>query len=475
MAELPESVWFETIGQLGARLRAREFSAVELTRACLERLNRLGPRLNALSLALPERALRAAREADDVIKRGRTRNALLGIPCGVKDLLALAGHPTTWGAKPYAGQVFNEDATVVRKLDRAGAVIAAKLAMVELAGGGGYRYPAASLTGPGLNPWDRTRWAGGSSSGSGAAVAAGLFPYAIGSETNGSILTPAAFCGVTGLRPTYGLVSRAGAMALSWTMDKIGPLARSAEDCARVLAEISGADDADPASARKRFFFSPQYTQPFAALRLGFAAADFSDRLPEPLRAPLSAAFEVFKSMGYQLTESSLPDYPYGAVSSAVIGAEGSTVFAGLIESGKVDELADARQIAGLKAGLETGARDYLHAMRLRTLMQQSLRELFAKVDLIVAPARYSVASKISDPLDRSSGARPAGAPPGFRDLVTAGNLAGLPALALPAGFAEGLPVSICLVGRPFAENTLLAAGLEFQRRTDWHRRQPPG
>src|SRR5579859_2181957 len=242
MPELSEELFFSTIAEWNAKLKAKEVSAVELARAFAARLERLGPRFNALALALTERAVKKAKSADDDIKRDRFRSPLLGIPFGAKDLLSLAGVPTTWGAKPYAAQVFDYDATVLQKLDKVGAVLIGKLSMVELAGGGGYRFPAASLFGPGINPWDRSRWSGGSSSGSGSAVAAGLVPFAIGSETSGSILTPSAFCGITGLRPTYGLVSRHGAMALSWTLDKIGPMARSAADCALVLAAIAGPD-----------------------------------------------------------------------------------------------------------------------------------------------------------------------------------------------------------------------------------------
>ena len=222
------------------RLKAGEFSAEDLARAFSERLQQLGPRYNALALPLPQEALRQAKEVDKDLKRERYRGLLQGIPYGVKDLLAFAGQPTTWGAKPYAGQVFDYNATVIDKLAGVGAVLTGKLAMVELAGGGGYRFPSASLTGPGLNPWDRTRWSGGSSSGSAAAVAAGLVPFAIGSETSGSIVTPASFCGVTALRPTYGLVSRHGAMALSWTLDKLGPFAHTAEDCGLILQAIAG-------------------------------------------------------------------------------------------------------------------------------------------------------------------------------------------------------------------------------------------
>ena len=237
---MTDDIFFATIPDLNARLRKREFTDVDLVKAFAERLEKLGPRYNALALPLTKEALKRAKEVDDELKRERFRGPLQGIPFGAKDLLSLAGHPTTWGAKPYAAQVFDETATVLQKLEKTGSVIIGKLARVELAGGGGYRTAATSLFGAGLNPWDPSCWSGGSSSGSGAAVAAGLVPFALGSETSGSIITPAAYCGVTGLRPTYGLVSRNGAMALSWTLDKIGPICRSAEDCGLVLQVIAG-------------------------------------------------------------------------------------------------------------------------------------------------------------------------------------------------------------------------------------------
>src|SRR5579864_8952067 len=245
MADLSADIFFGTISELNAKLRAKEFSAVELTRAFSDRLERFGPRYNAVATSLREQAIRQARDVDDDLHHDRTRGPLQGIPYGAKDLLAVKGHPTTWGAPPLAAQVFDEDALIIEKLRKAGAILVGKLAMVELAGGGGYRVASASLQGPGLNPWDRSRWSGGSSSGSAAATAAGLVTFALGSETSGSIITPAAFCGITGLRPTYGLVSRRGAMALSWTLDKIGALCRTAEDCALVLHAIAGSDDED--------------------------------------------------------------------------------------------------------------------------------------------------------------------------------------------------------------------------------------
>src|SRR5580700_1766899 len=277
MAELGPEIFFATVVELGAKIAAKDVSAEELVRAFANRLEQLGPRYNALALPLPEQAIRAAKEVDKDIKRGRLRGPLHGIPYAVKDLLSFAGQITTWGAKPYAAQIFDYNATVIDKLDSAGAVLTGKLSMVELAGGGGYRLPSASLFGPGLNPWDRTRWSGGSSSGSATAVAAGLAPFALGSETSGSILTPASYCGVTGLRPTYGLVSRHGAMALSWTMDKIGPMCRSAEDCGLVLETIAGSDGNDPGSAGKSFHYAPQFMRDLKYVRVGFAPVDFDD------------------------------------------------------------------------------------------------------------------------------------------------------------------------------------------------------
>jgi aspartyl-tRNA(Asn)/glutamyl-tRNA(Gln) amidotransferase subunit A len=345
---------------------------------------------------------------------------------------------------------------------------------VELAGGGGYRYASASLTGPGLNPWDRTRWSGGSSSGSGIAVAAGLVTYALGSETSGSIMTPAAFCGVTGLRPTYGLVSRYGAMALSWTMDKIGPMCHSAEDCGLVLQAISGGDSNDLSSAGKSYYYFPQFAPKFKDLCIGFAPVDFDEWAEPSSRPAFQQALDVIRGMGFKVTETELPDFPYGLLTSTVISAEGSAVFEPLIESGKVDELADEKQIAGLKAGIDIAAKDYLKAMRIRSQTQQAFRKLFIDIDVLVSPTLPRPAPPVSEPLDASRGGETAPKKRGLRALIPAGNLAGLPALSLPCGFDGKLPVAISLVARPFNENTLLAIGNEFQRQTDWHRRRPP-
>lgn len=473
MAESAGDIFFASISELSAMLQAKKVSAVELARSFGARLETVGRRYNALALALTEPAIRRARAVDDEIKRGRLRGRLQGIPYGVKDLLSVSGQPTTWGAPPFAAQVFDYDATVIRKLDRAGSLLMGKLAMIELAGGPGYRYASASLTGPGLNPWDRSRWSGGSSSGSAIAVAAGLLPFAIGSETSGSILTPAAFCGITGLRPTYGLVSRYGAMPLSWTLDKVGPLCRSAEDCGLVLEVIAGGDRRDPGSAGKSFYYAPQYARKPSELRIGFAPTDFAEWVEESARPAFQQALEVVRSLGARMVETRLPDFPYGAMTGTIISADAASVFEPLITSGKVNELVDQKQIAGLKAGLEIRANAYLKAMRVRRLAKQEIFKLFADVDVLLTPSRMGPAPKIAEPLDRRP-ERAAPKDPGLTALIPAGNLAGMPALSLPCGFAGDLPVGIQLAGLPYSENTLLAIGKEFQSRTDWHKRRPP-
>jgi aspartyl-tRNA(Asn)/glutamyl-tRNA(Gln) amidotransferase subunit A len=363
---------------------------------------------------------------------------------------------------------------VLKRILKHGGLLTGKLAMVELAGGPTYRYATASLTGPGLNPWDTTRWSGGSSSGSAIAVAAGLVTYALGSETSGSILTPSAFCGVTGLRPTYGLVSRHGAMSLAWTLDKIGPICRSAEDCGLVMEAIAGAEYDEPASAHKSFYYTPQFARDLKDVRVGFAPVDFSDGVDPAARADYAKALETIRSLGVQVTETKLPDFPYNAVISTIISAEGSAVFEPLIKSGLVDELADQHQIAGLKAGLEIPASEYLKAMRIRALIQEAFHDLLSTVDVLIAPTRFDPAPKITQPLDRRGSDRPTPTTQGLTALIPAGNLAGLPALSLPCGFANGMPMGLQLVGSPFSENMLLAIGRSFQERTDWHKRRPP-
>jgi aspartyl-tRNA(Asn)/glutamyl-tRNA(Gln) amidotransferase subunit A len=470
-----DDLFFATITELNQKLVKKEVSAVEVARAFCDRLETIGPRYNALALSLRKLAVSDAKDVDGDIKRERLRGPLQGVPFGAKDLLSLAKHPTTWGAKPYADQMFDYTASVVKHLQKRGGLLTAKLSMVALAGGPSYRYAAASLTGPGLNPWDNTRWSGGSSSGSAIAVAAGLVTYAIGSETSGSILTPSAFCGVTGLRPTYGLVSRHGAMALSWTLDKIGPICRSAEDCGLVLEAIAGADADDPGSAKKSFHYTPQFARDLKDVRVGFAPVDFEEGVDPAARADYAKALDVIRSLGVEVDDKvKLPEFPYGPVINTIISAEGSSIFEPLIKSGGVEQLHDQHQIAGLKAGLTIPANEYLKAMRIRALIQEAFRDVQSTVDILIAPTRFDPAPKITQPLDRSPSDRPGPPPGGLGRLIPAGNLAGLPALSIPCGFANGMPMGLQLAGTPFSENTLLAVGRTFQERTDWHKRRPP-
>ena len=471
---------FATVADLAALLRRKRVSALELAREACELLAREGPRFNAVAAVTSERALAEAARADRRIARGRQVPALAGIPYGAKDLVAARGAPTTWGAPPYRDRVIDRDATVVSRLARAGAVLAAKLAMVELAGGGGYRYPSASLQGPGRNPWDLGRWSGGSSSGSGAAVAAGLVPFAIGSETSGSIGSPASFCGVTGLRPSYGLVSRAGAMPLSWTLDKLGPMAHTAEDCALVLEAIAGRDPLDESTGARRF--RPLDRRGAAAalrgVRVGFADEDLASA-SEPAKRALERGVRELRRLAPRVSRALLPaDLPYGAMVTTIIGAEAGSMHAALIEGDRFEELVDARQKAGLRAGLAVGARDYLQAMRLRTVLREAFRRIFADVDVLLSVGRTSTAPPIDAALDRlppgTGSLSAAGVPTGNLGLIPAGNLAGLPAIFFPCGLGtDGLPVGLQLVGPPRSEPLLVALAAAYQRETGHHLRRP--
>lgn len=466
------SLPFATIPELNAALNNREISCTELVKFFGKRLDTLGPRYNALACSLVKQAHGVAKDIEDEFKRDRLRGPLQGIPFGAKDLLAVAKFPTTWGAKPFADQVFDESATVLKKLEAARALVIGKLSMVELAGGGGYSSASASLQGPGLNPWNTQYWSGGSSSGSGAAVAAGLVPFALGSETSGSILTPACFCGVTGLRPTYGLVSRHGAMALSWTLDKIGVLARTADNCGLALHDMAGADDADPGSAHKSFYYTPEYYRPVKDLNVAYAEIDWAEWPDEPLRPAFENALTVVKSLGSHMIESKLPDFPYGPIIGTIIDSEGASVFEQLIRTGRVDQLADQSQIDGLKASLTYSAVDYLKAMRVRSQIQSAFRQMFARVDLIVAPTRLSLPDRADIPFPEDEPKRPdqKGVAAG---LVQASNLCGLPAITVPCGFVNGLPIGLQIVGPPFTENRVIAFASAFQKCTNFHRQHP--
>lgn len=470
---VPLDVLFGTVRELSEAIRARRLSPVELAQAYLERLEQLGPRLGAVVTITRERALREARAAEQEIAAGRWRGPLHGVPYGVKDLLATTGDPTTWGAEPYRDQRFNFDATVVDRLTKAGAVLVAKLAMIELAGGFGYRQANASFTGPARTPWNLAYWSGGSSSGPGAAVSAALVPFAIGSETWGSIITPAAFSGITGLRPTYGRVSRYGAMALSWSMDKLGPMCRSADDCGLVLAAIAGADEHDPSAMTRDYAYQPE-----AARRRRFRIGVLRNAtagVQKEVADNFDASLRVIEDFAELVPDVELPDHPYGTAASLIIDAEGASAFEDLLETGRAKLLTAPEDRHGGYSGTTVFAKDYLKALRLRGVMGRALDEVFARYDAVVSPTRGTVAFPIGKPFNAGWPNVPIPAGTRTQPLGAAANIAGLPGIALPNGFGlEGLPTSISFTGRVFEENLLIAAASEYQTRTDWHRRRPP-
>lgn len=475
-----EEVLFAPIREIGDHLRAKRVSAVNLAEWSLRRLEAIGPRLGAVVTVTRERALAQAHRANQELLAGRDRGPLHGIPYGAKDLLATKGIPTTWGAEPLREQVFDYDATVVSRLEEQGAVLVAKLAMVELAGGMGYNNPDASFTGPGRTPWNPDYWSGGSSSGSAAAVAAGLVPFAIGSETSGSILTPAAFCGVTGLRPTYGLVSRHGAMALCWTLDKLGPLARAADDCALVLAAIAGPDPRDPTTGESfRYRERPaRRGGPGGRFRVG-VLRDATAGASADVAAHFARAVSALHDVADIEEDVRFPDFPFAEAVGVIVDAEGSAALRDLIESGRVKQLRDPADRVGGYAMMLTRAADYIDAMRARVAMRRELDRLLSRYDAVVAPTRTRLAPPIGRDFDAPAPGAPAppergAATPQAPATIPAGNLAGLPAIAVPMGFGEnGLPTSLQMLGRAFSEETLVALATAYQELTDWHRRRP--
>src|SRR6202171_5172227 len=310
---LPANILFLSASELAKQIESKQISPVELTQSYLARGEKRGPKLNAYARMLPEQALEQAQAAEKEIQRGHYRGPLHGIPYAAKDLLAVKGIPTTWGAKPYENQVFDYDATVIEHLNRVGAVLLGKASMIELAGGMNYRFASASLQGEAKNPWNTPCWTCGSSSGSAAIVAAGLAAFAIGTETWGSIICPSAYCGVSGLRPTYGRVSRYGAMALAPSMDKIGPLARSAEDCARVFAAMAGHDPKDRSTLpidKAAFTYSPSTELKARKLKVGWLTNAWKKAEPGVTKAA-DAAEKVLKKHFPSVKKAALPEGPF--------------------------------------------------------------------------------------------------------------------------------------------------------------------
>jgi len=467
---LKESVLYSSVSELAKQIAAKQLSPVELTESYLDRSKRLGPKLNAYACITEAQALDQAQVAEKEIRRGHYRGPLHGIPYAAKDLLAVKGIPTTWGAKPFANQVFDYDATVIEHLTHAGAILIGKAAMIELAGGFGYMYASASLQGETRNPWDTSCWTCGSSSGSGAIVAAGLAGFAIGSETWGSIICPSAFCAATGYRPTYGRVSRYGAMALSYSMDKLGPLARSAEDCTRIFAAIAGHDFQDRSTLRidkAAFTFSPAAELKPRALRLGWLTNAWQAKDLAPGVAPIAdATHKTLKKHFPSLRDAALPEGPWEDAANIILACEAASAFSSFLREGKAAELTDPLAKIGGYPSLTIPGTDYNSALRIREILQEKMTDLFDNYDVLATLSLPVPATPLD--LDLSKGLA-------YSDPLGAiGNLCGLPAISVPCGFtSKKLPVGLQFVGRAGDDGAVLQAGRMYQQFTDWHRHHP--
>jgi Asp-tRNA(Asn)/Glu-tRNA(Gln) amidotransferase A subunit family amidase len=439
-----EQLSFWTITNLAGLIKSRKVSSLELTNMYLSRLKKYDSKLQCVITLTEELAFQQAKRADKEISAGRYRGPLHGIPWGAKDLLAVKGHKTTWGAMPYKEQVIDVDATVVRRLEEAGAVLVGKLTLGALAWGDVW------FAGKTRNPWNTEKGSSGSSAGPAAATAAGLVGFSIGSETWGSIVSPCTVCGATGLRPTFGRVSRYGAMALSWTMDKIGPICRSVEDCTLVFNAVYGPDGKD--STIVDLPFNWDVDRGIKGLKIGYIKSDFEkERKDEESKANDEASLEALRHLGLDLIPIELPDYPVDAI-AFVLGVEAAAAFDELTRSGRDDLL--VRQIKNAWPNRFREARlipavEYIQANRLRTLVIKAMHELMSDIDVYVAP------SWVGDNL-----------------LLT--NLTGHPAVVLPNGFNKDQePTSITFTGRLYGESEVLAVAKAYQDATGFHLKHP--
>lgn len=442
----PESLAFAPVVTLARLLKARKVSSVELTRMYLARLKKLNSQLLCVVNFTEELAMRQAERADKEIAAGNYRGWLHGIPYGAKDLLAVRGYPTTWGAKPYQQQMFDYDATVIEKLEAAGAVLIAKLTLGELAMGDVW------FGGMTRNPWDLKQGSSGSSAGSGSAVAAGCVGFAVGTETLGSIVSPSVRNGTTGLRPTFGRVSRHGAMPLSWTMDKIGAMARSVEDCALVFAAIQGADGKDPTLHNIPFAWDAGL--PLSKIRVGIDAESFAEVAKDKKRKPLyDGVAEKLKALGITTKPVTLPKMnpAYGAIAGTVINVEGAAAFTELNLSGGLAQLAQQKEDSWpntFRVGSTIPASDYIQAMRLRSQLQVEMEIALRDVDVVVAV-------------------------PLAGNAIYWTNLCGQPTVVTRAGMRDGKPESLEFYGRLDAEALILRVALAWEAVTPEHTQYP--
>lgn len=434
---------FYSLPQLAALIRGRKITSLELTRFFIGRLRQWGDTLQSVITLTEERALEEARQADAEISRGKYRGLLHGIPYGLKDLFAVKGYRTTWGTTPYKDQVLDVDSYVYTKLKEAGAVLCAKLSLGALA------FNNRWFGGETKNPWNLQLGSSGSSAGSASSVVAGLLPFTIGTETLGSIVSPSTVCGATGLRPTFGTVSRSGAMVLCWSLDKAGPICRSAEDDAVVYAYLHGTDGKDAGAVQHAFNYRPK--SDVRKLRVAYAENYFR-RLPRD--APEWAVLDTYRAMGVDVKPAIFPDsgvYTANLV-SIVLNAESAAAFDELTRTDR-DSLIE-RQDRGFWPNSFRSARlipavEYINANRYRARLSQQVQEFMQQYDVVIVPT-YA----------------------GAQLAIT--NLTGNPALCLPIGFnARNLPLSITLLGNLYDEASILLAGKAYQDRTDHHKKHP--
>ncbi len=435
-----EDLAFEPVTTLAALIKSRKLSSTDLTKMYLERLKKYSPKLLSVVTLTEELALQQAAKADDEIKHGHYRGPLHGIPWGAKDLYATKGIKTTWGAEPYQNQVFDYNATVVDRLEQQGAVLLAKLSMGALAQGGLW---FAGMT---KNPWNTERTSSGSSAGSASSTSAGLVGFSLGTETLGSIISPSTTCGVVGLRPTYGRVSRYGAMGLSWTMDKPGPICRTVEDCALVLQAIHGSDGKDLAVVDAPLDWQPQLG--LAGLRIGYLEADFG-RATGDSKAVYDQALADLRAAGAKLEPVKLPDFQAQPL-RVILEAEAAAAFDDLTRTGGVNQLRGQNANDwpnSFRTSRLIPAVEYIRAQRARTLLMQRMDKFMADWDVLVSPP--------------------------FGGLLLVTNLTGHPQSVVPCGFINGLPQGLVFTGKLYEEGAPLRVAMAFEKATKWHAMHP--
>jgi aspartyl-tRNA(Asn)/glutamyl-tRNA(Gln) amidotransferase subunit A len=462
-----------SLAELSDLIERRAVSPVEITKACIDRIEACNPSVNAVVTLQADVALEEARAAEAEILRGRRRGPLHGIPVAHKDLYWTKDLLTTAGSQLRADFVPAEDATTVARLRSAGMILLGKLNTQEFAYGPTNEH---SLFGPVRNPWDLGRYAGGSSGGSGAALALRMLPAATGSDTGGSIRIPASCCGVTGLKPTYGRVSRYGIFPLAWSMDHSGPMARSARDVAMLLKAIAGLDPKDAATADHEVpDYSGTLTGDIKGQRLGVPSRYFYDRAMPEIEETVRFALRVLADLGAEIVEIDIPDIEHAAAAAAVLYYVEATAYHDDEFLAGRGHLYTDRVRRFLELGNFILARDYLQAQRYRTLLGRHIAARLQEVDLIVTPTLPITATPFAQPTVTIRGMEQ----PVYLALLRNTepfNLTGLPALTVPCGFsAEGLPIGMQIVGRPFEESAVLRVGDAFQRATDWHDRHPQG